>query len=126
MNLGDLHFVLAVDPHMEVWGMGPELWSDRAKAWVEAIALVLDILVSKVGVLGLAIIAVWQNLRAKAEIKERLDRQGERIDQVALAVPPVGMSATNGPVAAAPIATATAPTTEERRPEAAATEEERI
>lgn len=88
--------LLAVDPHMEIWGMGPELWADRAKAWVEAIALVLDILVAKVGVLGLAIIAVWQNLRAKAEIKERLDRQGERIDQVALAVPPIGAPAANG------------------------------
>jgi hypothetical protein len=83
--------ILGIDPHMEIFGMGPELWADRAKAWVEAIALVLDVLVAKVGVLGLAIIAVWQNFKAKAairETKERLDRQGERIDQVALAVPP--------------------------------------
>jgi hypothetical protein len=85
-------------PHgaMELFGMGPEMWGNRAKAWVLNIADVLDAFVAKVGVLGLAAIAVYQNLKQKAEIKDRLDQQkdrldqqGERIHQVALAVPAV-------------------------------------
>jgi hypothetical protein len=70
----------------------------NGRDWVEAISGVLDVTIAKVGVLGLAIIAVYQNLKSRAEIKERLDRQGERIDQVALATPPAG-SLTGKPAA---------------------------
>jgi hypothetical protein len=65
-------------------------FGENGRAWVEAVSSVLDVTIAKVGVLGLAVIAVIQNLQARAAIrenKERLDRQGERIDQVALAVP---------------------------------------
>ncbi len=75
--------------------MAPDAFLIAGKAWIEATFGVLDMLVAKVGIEALAIIAVWQNVRGKihlraaiAENKERLDRQGERIDQVALATPP--------------------------------------
>lgn len=92
-----LHFLAQVNPpRFEINGVGPELFADRAKAWVEALAVVLDILIAKIGVLGLAIIAVWQNLRKSAipqEVKERLDRQADRIDKVALSVPTIPLVA---------------------------------
>lgn len=98
--------------HMEIFGMGPELWGDRAKAWVLALWEVADTVVAKAGVLSLAILAVIQNLKSKAsikEVKERQDRQGERLDKVALAVPstPLPTVAANTPsgqaVAVAPV-----------------------
>lgn len=91
-----LHFLAQVNPpRFEINGVGPELFADRAKAWVEAFAVVFDILIAKIGVLGLAIIAVWQNLRKSAipqEVKERLDRQADRIDKVALSVPTIPLA----------------------------------
>lgn len=80
-------------PHgaMELFGMGPELWGNRIMAWTKVISDWLTQVVATIGVLGLALIAVYQNLRKQAinpEIAARLDRQGERIDNVALAVSP--------------------------------------
>lgn len=70
-----------------------EQFGESGRAWVENVSAVLDVTIAKVGVLGLAVIAVWQNLRTRAEVKERLDRQGARIDQVALATAPNGAAA---------------------------------
>lgn len=83
------HFI-AQTPHapLELFGIGPEMLADRGKAWVEAIAVVLETLIAKIGVLILAALAVRKTILSNAEVKERLDRQGERLDQVALAVPP--------------------------------------
>lgn len=75
---------------MELFGMGPEMVSNRGLAWVKAISEILTALISTIGVLGLAALAVVQNLRKQAinpEVAARLDRQGARIDQVALAIP---------------------------------------
>lgn len=76
-------------PHapMELLGMGPEMFSDRASAWCEAIGKVLELAIAKLGIIALAILAVWKNIITNAEIKGRLDRQAQRIDQVAIAVP---------------------------------------
>ena len=79
---------------MHLLAMTAQEFGANGRAWVEAVSSVLDVSIAKVGVLGLALIAVYQNLRTRAEMKERLDRQGERIDQVALAVP----AAATGPL----------------------------
>lgn len=76
---------------MEVFGIGPEMFGNRITVWTKVISDWLNQVVSTIGVLGLALIAVYQNLRKQAinpEIAARLDRQGERIDNVALAVSP--------------------------------------
>lgn len=57
----------------------------NGKDWIEAVASVVDILIAKVGVLALAAIAMYQNIRSKADIHDRLDRQSERIDKAMLA-----------------------------------------
>lgn len=74
--------------------IAPDQFMINGKAWIEATFGILDMLIAKVGVEALAVIAVWQNVRGKIHLKERLeqqserlDRQGARIDQVALAVP---------------------------------------
>ena len=87
-------------PHapMEFLGVGPEMFSDRGVAWVKSLSSVIKELITELGVLGLALIAVIQNLRAKAEIKDRLDRQGERIDRVALATAPGATTTPEGDV----------------------------
>ncbi len=75
--------------------MAPDAFLITGKAWVEATFGILDVLIAKLGVEALAVIAVWQNVRGKIHItaaikenKERLDRQGARIDAVALAAVP--------------------------------------
>lgn len=62
-------------------------FAQQGDAWVKAIAGVLNSLIGQVGILGLAAIGVYKSLSGKAELKERMDRQGERIDSIALAVP---------------------------------------
>lgn len=68
---------------LEILGIGPEMFADRGKAWVEALAVVLETLIAKIGVLVLAALAVRKTIlsnRENREVKERLDRQGARID----------------------------------------------
>jgi hypothetical protein len=69
-----------------------EEFATQGDAWVKAIAGLLNSVIGQVGILGLAAIGVWKSLSGKADLKERLDRQGERIDNIALAVP----ATTNG------------------------------
>lgn len=72
---------------MEFLGMGPEMFQDRSVAWIKAFGEVCEQAISKLGIIALAILAVWKNIITNAEIKGRLDRQGERIDKVAISVP---------------------------------------
>lgn len=79
------------------WMPAPEMFSDRGLAWIKAVAEVANQLISQFGILAAAVIAVWQNLKTKAEVKERLDRQHDRLEatnkmvaQVALATPATG------------------------------------
>lgn len=85
---------------MELFGMGPEMFSNRGLAWVKAISEILTALIGTVGVVGLAALAVVQNLRKQAispEVKERIDRIGQRVDNVALAVDPALVQANPQP-----------------------------
>lgn len=72
-------------------GLAPDSFAIYGKAWIEAIFAVLDILIAKIGVEALAALAVWQNIKTRAlkerleEQNARLDRQGKRLDAVALA-----------------------------------------
>lgn len=80
--------------------MGPEMFSNRGLAWVKAISEILTALIGTVGVVGLAALAVVQNLRKQAispEVKERIDRIGQRVDNVALAVDPALVQANPQP-----------------------------
>lgn len=87
--MNTLNFI-AQAPHapFELFGIGPEMFADRGKAWVEALAIVLETMIAKIGVLILAALAVRKTILSNNEFKQRLDRQGKRLDQVALAVPP--------------------------------------
>lgn len=74
----------------------PELFADRGVAWAKAVFDVCNVVITNFGTLALAAIAVWQNLKTKAEVKERLDRQSAKIDAnthaitaVALATPAI-------------------------------------
>lgn len=80
----------------------PEQFAGETKLWIEAGSAILDLLIVKIGILAIAVYGLLKifrtqdaELRAalKTEIqgvKERQDRQGDLIDQVALAVPPAG------------------------------------
>jgi hypothetical protein len=72
---------------MEVFGIGPEMFQDRMIAWTKAFSEWLKTLIGELGVILLAVYALKKTLSTQGEMKERLDRQGERIDAVALAVP---------------------------------------
>jgi hypothetical protein len=82
-----------------VLAVTPEQFAVETKAWIEAGATVLDLLIVKIGILAIAFYGLLKVFRTqdaalKSEIqamKERQDRQGNRIDQVALAVPPIGV-----------------------------------
>lgn len=94
-------------PVMEVFGVGPEMFSDRGVAWAKAIGTVMGEMVSQFGIVALAAIMLYQNLASKAAIKTvkddakaaidtvkedvtaRLDKQREAITTVAMAVPSV-------------------------------------
>ncbi len=80
--------------------MTAEQFAKSGKAWVEAMSAVLNSLIAQFGILAAAALGVWKSISTKAEltgkiqeakqeISERLDRQGQRIDTVALAVPNV-------------------------------------
>lgn len=82
-------------PHapMEILGVGPEMFQDRGIAWIKACAAVLNELIASVGIIAVAIILMVKNVR-NTDLKDRLDRVGERTDKnseqiasVALAVP---------------------------------------
>lgn len=77
----------------------PELFSDRGIAWVKAVFDVANQAIANFGVLAAAAIAIWQNLRTKAELKDRLDRQGARIEANHQAITNVAL-ATPSPVTA--------------------------
>jgi hypothetical protein len=74
----------------------PELFSDRGVAWVKAFFDVAKVVIDDFGILALAILAVWQNVRTKAdsliEVKARLDRQGEKIETNSQAITAVALS----------------------------------
>lgn len=79
--------------------MTPELFSDRGIAWVKSVFEVCNQAVANFGLLTLAAIGVWQNIMSKAEVKEavqnvkdRLDRQGEKIEATSQAVTAVALS----------------------------------
>lgn len=79
----------------------PEWVSDRGVAWVKALFDIAKVMIDDFGILGLAVLAIMQNLRSKTQelklqaMQERLDRQGSKIENnaqaitaVALATPP--------------------------------------
>jgi hypothetical protein len=89
---------------MTIFALTAESFGDQGRAWVEAVSGIFDVAIAKIGVLGLAAIAVYQNLRTKVAIKEvkaRQDRQAERIHEVALAVPATAAAAAKEVVAEA-------------------------
>jgi hypothetical protein len=71
--------------------LAPDAFAVYGKAWIEAITGVLNLAIANFGVLALAALAVWQNIRTKLLAEQldaankRLDRQSDRINQVALA-----------------------------------------
>lgn len=100
---------------MEFLGMGPEMFQDRASAWVEATGNVAEKIIAKLGILAAAIILAVKNInaqRAKKEQDDRIDRvdarvaqNADRIHEVALAVPvpPANTSPTGTPIPGDPI-----------------------
>jgi hypothetical protein len=81
-------------------GLTPEQFSAVGKGWIEAVATVLMSAIAQFGIIGAAAILAWQQVKTKArleakiettkkEMSERLDTQGDRITNVAMAVPPV-------------------------------------
>ena len=54
---------------MEVFGVGPEMFSDRGVAWCKAIGAVMGEAVSQFGIVALAAIMLYQNLASKAAIR---------------------------------------------------------
>ena len=87
---------------MSMFAITAQEFGENGRAWVENISTVLDVTIAKVGVLGLALLAVYQNLRSQAEVSKRLDRQGARIDQVALATVPTSQPANGAGTPASP------------------------
>lgn len=81
-----------VDPSahapMEFLGMGPEMFADRSSAWIEALGVVCEKAIAKLGVIVLAALALRKTILSNAEIKDRLDRQADRINDVAIAAAP--------------------------------------
>jgi len=79
----------------------PEQFGVDAKAWIEVGSALLYLLIEKVGILIIAAFGLIKTFRTQdvelrqdlQAVKERQDRQGDRLDQVALAVPPVGAPA---------------------------------
>jgi hypothetical protein len=94
----------AVDPAakhgpMELFGMGPELFSERAVAWVKGLSEIVKTGIGELGVIAAAVMLFIQNARSgrkfeekinatKQEMAERFHNQGQRINDVALAVNP--------------------------------------
>ncbi len=74
-----------VDPEPEGKMIDPQTFATEGKAWIEAVGQVLTSAIGTAGTIGLAAIALFQNLRLKAEVKDRLDRQSARLDSVMLA-----------------------------------------
>lgn len=81
--------------HWTLIALAPDSFMIEGKAWVEAIAAVLDVLIAKLGVLALAIFALRKTILTNAHIDEktdkleaRINRQGDRINEVALATSP--------------------------------------
>lgn len=82
---------------LELFGIGPEMFQNRMVIWIKGLGEISRTLISELGLVALAGIGLWKTLKqatsdahreAKdAEMKERLDRQGERLDKVALSVP---------------------------------------
>lgn len=89
-------------PHipMEFFGVGPEMFQNRGIAWAKAIGAFIGECISQFGISLVAIFALIKLIRTSGvvdevqKMKERQDRQGDRLDKVALAVPAV----TNGGV----------------------------
>lgn len=73
---------------MEFLGMGPEMFADRSSAWIEALGVVSEKAIAKLGVIVLAALALRKTILSNAEIKDRLDRQADRINDVAIAAAP--------------------------------------
>lgn len=105
-----LHVFASTDPvtvtggHMELFGVGPEMFADRMKAWIEAFGVVADTAIAKIGLIIAAILLLRQNLKAKTAIKEvkaevtdRLDRQAARIHEVAVAAIPLNGNGSHKP-----------------------------
>jgi hypothetical protein len=67
---------------MEIFGVGPELFDNRACAWVDALANVSDKTVARLGALAIAIGLAIQNFKLKTGVKDRLDKQRADIDHV--------------------------------------------
>lgn len=72
--------------------MTPELFSDRGIAWAKAIFDVCNQVIASFGLLAAASIAVWQNIKNKAEVKERLDRQSAKIESNTQAITAVALA----------------------------------
>lgn len=77
-------------PHgaMELFGIGPELMENRGLAWVHCIAKIVKEAVIEIGAIVLLIYLTKQNIDQRKQItdvKNRLDNQGQRIHDVAIA-----------------------------------------
>lgn len=76
----------------------PEWVSDRGIAWVKSIFDVTKQVIDDFGILGLALMTVFQTLKGKARdveislLKDRLDRQSQRIQANAEAVTAVALA----------------------------------
>lgn len=77
---------------MTILGLTAEQVAVNGKGWVEAIAQIVGAIIAQIGILGLALLGAFKTLRQQIpqEIVDRLDRQGKRIDDVAMNSVPVG------------------------------------
>jgi hypothetical protein len=108
---------------MELFGLGPELFAERAIAWVKGLSAIVKEAISELGIIAAAIILFVQNVRrakdaremdekidqAKREISQRLSAHGEQIHAMALATNPGSMPVEEikGPTVIAPAPGAT-------------------
>jgi hypothetical protein len=83
---------------MDLLGMGPEMFADRASAWVEATGNVAEKAIGKIGVLVAAIYLVKKNLGKNKELEARVDRTNERVQQNSDRVHEVAMAVQVQPV----------------------------
>ena len=77
---------------IETLAVAPDEFFVTGKAWIEATSGLLKILIAELGVIVLALFALRKTIltnaqleETKAAIEKRLDRQGDKINEVAIA-----------------------------------------
>lgn len=84
---------------MEMFGIGPEMFQNRAISWEKAFAEVLKQAIADLGIIAAAVLLLVQNVRSsqtvkdlkeeirgtKEEVNQRFSDQGKKINDVAIA-----------------------------------------